>query len=151
MYYDVFKFNQKRNEFKFDEELETDMRTEEINEFFEAKTLAEMLDAYVDTNYVWFGTKMKAVKSGIVIGKELINYMDNVFALMLDIMRNRIEQANFALDMWELIEESEKIVCEINNEKISKLDKNGKVMKQKTLRDATKEIAEMLKEYGIEE
>ena len=151
MYYDVFKFNQKRNQFKLDMELEQNMLLEEINEFFEAETLAEMLDAYIDTRYVWYGTQMKTVNNNIVIKKYFKKWIKNALKTMIDIMVDKVEILNPSINIWMLVAKSEKIVCEINNEKISKLDKNGKVMKQKNLRNATEEIAEMLKENGIEE
>ena len=151
MYYDVFKFNQKRNQFKFDMELEQNMLLEEINEFFEAETLAEMLDAYIDTRYVWYGTQMKTVNNNIVIKKYFKKWIKNALKTMIDIMVDKVEILNPSINIWMLVAKSEKIVCEINAEKISKLDKNGKVMKQKNLRNATEEIAEMLKENGIEE
>ena len=94
---------------------------------------------------------MKTVNNNIVIKKYFKKWIKNALKTMIDIMVDKVEILNPSINIWMLVAKSEKIVCEINNEKISKLDKNGKVMKQKNLRNATEEIAEMLKENGIEE
>ena len=139
----LFKFNRLRNGFKLDMELEVAMVEEEIQEFFTANTLAEQIDALVDTSYVYEGTRIKALFNGFTIDEGFTKWVENSIEYMVNVLVERVggyEQAH------EIHNRAYKIVCDINAMKISKLDENGKVMKQKDLPDATNAIAHMLVE-----
>ena len=136
--YAVRMFNKKRNGFNLDKNLELAMILEEQREGIEAETLAELVDAYTDLNYVWDGTKYKYAYNF----EPIDGTMENIVLRTLDMFQNEIwfQCEELGINNNDLIDFASKIVDEINATKISKLDKNGKVMKQKDLRNATEEI-----------
>jgi len=139
MYKEVMVFNQERNQLKWDMNLELNMIREEIKEFWDAETVAERMDAFVDTEYVWLGTQMKASYNTVAISDELMNSVRQTLGIMADILAEE-------LGMWmaECYNNARSIVCEINAMKGTKKTEGGKVEKHKGLRDATKEIALMI-------
>jgi len=139
MLIDVIEFNRKRNGFKLDVELELSMLKEEVQEFFDATTTAERLDAYIDTEYVYNGTKMKIAYNVAPVNPDLEKWIDDSLTLMYRVLKEE--------GIGDLtIANARKIVADINALKINKLDENGKVMKQEDLPNATEEIAKLLKE-----
>ncbi len=147
MLIDVIKFNRLRNGFKLDMELEVAMVEEEIQEFFTANTLAEQIDALVDTGYVYEGTRIKTLFNGFTIDEYFTKWVENSIEYMVNVL---VEQLDGTTQAHEIYNKAYEIVCDINAMKISKLDENGKVMKQKDLPDATDAIAHMLvKDYNI--
>ena len=138
---EVTEFNVKRNQLAFDMNLELKMVQEEIREFWDATTVAERLDAFVDTEYVWIGTQIKASYNTRALPDELVNGIRMTLGLMGDFLAEEL-----GMHMSSCYHEARKIVCEINATKGTDVDKDGKVMKKKDIRDATKEIAIMIEE-----
>ena len=141
---DVVEFNKRRNQLKWDLDLELKMLREEIREFWEAETIAERVDAFVDTEYVWFGTKVKASYNTIALHKDLTKSVEDSLTLMQEYLFKELNSK-----VWEVIENARKIVCKANALKGSKLDKDGKVLKDEAYKeaiDATKQIALMIEE-----
>jgi len=138
----VIEFNRVRNGFNYDESLEIEMFNEECGEFFNAITLAERIDAFIDMEYVRLGTVCKLAYNGF---ESKLPYDTTGADVALNVLRTELGK-----DFERVIEQAQRIVCECNAMKISKLDKNGKVMKQKDLRDATKEIANLLSQIEEE-
>lgn len=138
---ECIEFNKKRNKFKYDSKLEVSMFKEEVQEFFEANTLAEKIDAYIDARYVHLGTVLKLGYNGL--NTKDLPYDDSVIEIMLMTIQEDIPKRETLL---KVISKAEQIVCDCNAMKISKLDKNGKVMKQKDLPNATELIEVMLEE-----
>ena len=136
---EVTEFNVKRNQLAFDMNLELKMVQEEIREFWDAETVAERLDALVDTEYVWIGTQIKASYNTVALPDELVNSIRQTLGLMGDILAEEL-----GMHMSDCYHSARKIVCEINNMKGTDKDEDGKVKKHKELRDATKEIALMI-------
>lgn len=133
----VIDFNRTRNKFVYDEQLEINMFNEEVREFFDAETLAERVDALIDTMYVKIGTMVKRAYNGL---DDTLPYAHKeVIDLMVASVSDELGQ-----DYTRVIKEAERIVCEINALKVSELDENGKVIKQDNLRNATKEIENMI-------
>lgn len=144
-YINVYEFNKRRNGFDLDEELEFDMLKEEIQEFFDAETVADMVDAFIDVDYVFNGTKQKYVRNMKVVPAELVEIHNDFVDVALDILSEV-----FKSDLAEVLDEATDIVCRINALKVSELDEDGKVVKQKDLPNATDEIADMLlNKYGV--
>ena len=143
MILEIIEFNKKRNEFKYDEQLEIDMWTEEVREFFDATTTAERIDSILDCQYVKIGTMCKLAYSGKSMDELPYN------ASVLDLMIN-VCQRELGDNYLRVINKAEEIVCEINALKVSKLDENGKVIKQANLRNATDEIASMIAAIKVE-
>jgi len=139
MYIEVMKFNKERNQLKWDMKLELDMVREEIREFWDAETIAERLDALVDTEYVWIGTQIKSSYNTVSLPDELVNSIRQTLGLMGDVLEEEL-----GVHMSDCYHSARKIVCEINSMKGTDKDKDGKVKKHKELRDATKEIALMI-------
>ena len=134
----VIEFNRKRNGFKYDPQLECDMFNEEVNEFFDATSVAKRIDAVVDAMYVMLGTKCKLAYNGF--DAKILPYAhEEVIDMMMSVLQKELGE-----NYMRVITEAQRIVCEINAEKISTLNSDGKVMKQKSLRDATKEIASIM-------
>jgi len=138
---EVTEFNIKRNQLAFDLNLELKMVQEEIREFWDATTTAERLDALIDTEYVWIGTQVKASYNTKALPDELVNGMRQTMGLMGDYLAEEL-----GMHMSSCYYEARKIVCEINATKGTAKDADGKVMKKKDIRDATKEIAIMIEE-----
>lgn len=138
---DVIEFNRIRNGFQYIPELECDMFNEEVKEFFNATTLAERVDALIDTMYVKIGTMCKLAFNGLDPDSDMPYPHKEVIDIMVSCVSSELG-SNYA----RVIKEAERIVCEINAQKVSKLDKNGKVIKQKNLRNATDEINNMISE-----
>jgi hypothetical protein len=146
MLVEILDFNKKRNNFDLVLELEISMLKEEIQEFFDATTLAERIDAYVDTEYVFIGTKMKCAYNGYKINPDLVVWVDESLALMEEILNEMIGTGRLKN---KIMNKARKIVADINALKVSELDENGKVKKQKDLPNATEEIAQMLEDYEV--
>lgn len=135
---EVIEFNRLRNDFKYDTELEQKMFREEVKEFFDAKTTAERVDALIDTMFVKLGTMCKLSYNGF--DADDLPYPHKT---VIDMMTNVVQQ-ELGDNYLRVIKEAERIVCEINALKpITKTE--GKVKKQSNLRDATKEIDNVLK------
>jgi len=134
-------FNKTRNSFKLDMKLEVDMLKEEIQEYFNANTLAERIDAYIDTQYVYQGTKMKCAYNGFRLNPEVKEWIEN----SLDLMERDLK-VELGTKYGIIIEKATKIVCNINAFKTKDLDENGKVIKPANLVNATDEIRKVLDE-----
>jgi len=139
----VFLFNKNRNDFELKGENELKMLEEESKEFFlDAKTTAERLDALVDFEFVFSGTKMKI--------SAQFNPIDPMVALMcqeaIESMKMILMgELNLHADAFEEIHaKARKFVVQCNELKGSELDEDGKVMKPENLPNATVMIAQML-------
>lgn len=140
----VAEFNKKRNGLEFKEELEASLLAEEIKEFWDATTTAERLDALVDTEYVWEGTRIKASYNGFFIQDYTRSYVDDSISLMHSYLQDELG-SNF----YDCYGNAKKIVCNANAIKGSKLDDNGKVKKDDEYNrkvNATEQIKEMIYE-----
>lgn len=140
----VTKFNKQRNNFDLDVELEQDMIEEEIKEFWDADTVAERLDALVDTEYVWIGTKIKYSYNGCGIPENTKTFVEDSLKLMYDYLQDELGEY-----FWGCLSKANKIVCQANELKGTELDEKGKVIKTKEYKeaiDATKRIALMIEE-----
>ena len=138
MYKSVMDFNSKRNGFKYDEELEIKMFTEEVREFYDATTLAERIDAIVDCYYVKTGTQMKLAYSN---RKLELPYVDST-GLMYNILLDEVKDEQ---KLNEIILKATDIVCKTNELKGNKLV-NGKVSKDGFNIPVTKQIEDMIKD-----
>lgn len=147
MLIDIIEFNRIRNGFELDMKLEVNMLKEEIQEFFDATTLAERVDAVTDVSYVFEGTKIKCAYQGFVVDENVEKWVRDSVEMMLEVLALEVGGEG---KLAPILVKAQEIVAEINALKVSELDENGKVKKQKNLRNATEEIAEMLKEeFGL--
>ena len=140
----VTEFNKKRNKLAFDPKLEAEMIGEEIKEFWDATTTAERLDALVDTEYVWIGTRIKAGYNGFFVKTDMRNWVEDSIALMHSYLSDELGE-----HFYICYKNAEKIVCNANAIKGSMLDENGKVMKDDEYNrkiNATHQIAEMIED-----
>jgi len=145
----VRDFNKKRNGFELDYELEMNMLKEEIREFFDAEDLAEMVDAYVDVDYVFSGTKIKYSYNFTMFPEEFTIINDEFESIAYEIMLEKVGSKNTLND---IINKAKEIVANANAMKGTKLDENGKVFKDEEYKkaiDATQQIREMLKSIGL--
>jgi len=141
----VYNFNKPRNGFKWDAANEQKMLQEEIKEFADATTVAERLDALIDTMYVWEGTKMKALFNSEVLSETFRNGVESAIQMMYEIVK---QELNASYDVFpEIIRRATKIVCDANALKPYKLDEKGKVKKGADTPNATKQIEEMIRQY----
>ncbi len=142
----VYTFNQGRNQFKLDEENEMRMLSEEITEFYEAKDLAERIDAIMDVKYVWNGTKMKYNANFKCIPEITTQLTEEFLAISSAIIVQ--EMNNNESGARKIMNDSWKIVCDANAMKSTNLDENGKVIKG-NIPNATEQIRSLLKEVGL--
>ncbi len=126
-----------RNTIGFTNELK--MLREEIREFWDAKTIAERVDGFVDTEYVWLGTQVKCSYNTYSIPKKIKDGIEASLYLMSNYVIDELGD-----DYFEIIRSARDIVCSANAEKGKNLDKDGKVTKVGFTRDATAEISTMI-------
>ena len=134
---EVIEFNKARNGFKYDPQLECDMFEEEVQEFFDAKNIAERVDALLDCMFVKLGTMCKLSYNGF--DAEVLPYPHKT---VIDMMTN-VVQTELGENYLRVIKEGERIVCECNKTKLA-LKTEGKVKKTGMTRNATKEIASLI-------
>ena len=138
----VLAFNLKRNKLKLDLGLEVDMIEEEIQEFYNAKNLAEQIDAMADVRYVYEGTQLKHSYNMQVMDEDITKIVGQFHRLSVNIVSQELGDNSQYLD--KIMNHAWDVVCEINAEKGTAKDDNGKVTKHKSLRNATNEIREFL-------
>ena len=142
---DVLEFNMRRNKLGLDnrpEGLEFQMIKEEIQEFYEAKTLAERIDAMIDVRYVYEGTQLKYNYNMAPMCEKLTKVVGQFHRLSSTIVAQELGDDSQYLD--KIMDKAWDIVCEINAMKAAELDVNGKVIKQDDLPNATEKIAALL-------
>ena len=133
----VYDFNKVRNKFKYDANLEIKMYQEEVKEFFDAKSLAERVDAIVDCEYVRYGTLMKMAYNGLNAAELPYPTQEG---LMIEILIDEIG----SIELFQVImDKARKIVADANAVKGKKLI-DGKVSKEGYSVDATKQISDMI-------
>lgn len=141
----VLEFNIRRNKLELDTRvngLESQMLQEEIREFYEAKTLAERIDAMIDVRYVYEGTQLKYNYNMTPMCEKLTKVVGQFHRLSSTIVAQELGDDSQYLD--KIMDKAWDIVCEVNAMKVAELDTDGKVIKQHDLPDATERIAEML-------
>jgi len=138
----VLEFNLKRNQLKLNSSLEVNMLREEIQEFYDAETLAERIDAMVDVRYVYEGTQLKHNYHMLPMSKDITTVVGEFHRISSTIVSQELGDDAQYLD--KIMTKAWDIVCEINAMKVSELDENGKVVKQKNLPDATEHIDQLL-------
>jgi len=138
----VLEFNLKRNQLKLNISLELEMIREEIQEFYDAETLAERIDAMVDVRYVYEGTQLKHNYHMLPMSKDITTVVGEFHRISSTIVSQELGDDAQYLD--KIMTKAWDIVCEINAMKVSELDENGKVVKQKNLPDATEHIDQLL-------
>jgi len=147
----VLNFNIKRNKLALDirpkdEEgtmpLEVKMLKEEIQEFYDATTLAERIDAMIDVRYVYEGTQLKYNYNFMAMDKNITLIVGEFHRYSSTIVAQELGDDSQYLD--KIMDKAWDIVCDCNEQKVLDMDIDGKVMKQADLPDATKLIAELL-------
>lgn len=160
----ILQWNKKRNNLKYDIDLETKMLTEEANEFFVAETLVDRLDAFADFAFVAIGTAMKymAVKHkdfhNLDIDKAdfeaLSEYINTVQSQMGTMLYEEVsalktsmlyEDENGDTDLSKLLEDVLLIVISANEAKGFELNADGKVMKPEGFVKPEAQIDNLLK------
>ena len=146
----VLEFNLRRNKLELDtrpkegsnDPLEVQMLKEEIQEFYNALDLAERIDAMIDVRYVYEGSQMKYNYNFLPMDEDITKVVGQFHRLSTTMVSKELgDDAQF---FDKIMDKAWIIVCEINAMKVSELDTNGKVVKQKDLPNATNAIREML-------
>ena len=135
--------------------------TEEIKEFYKAlarQDVIEMVDAYADTLFVYYGILYKLgnlstsyAAMNIDVFKKTVD--DTIFAL--DYTRNQLETmfsilaAAYQITDKAILDKAFDIVCEANEQKGTTKDQYGKTMKGPKWVNPAESIAIMLKEEGV--
>ena len=132
-----------RDRYKYDAGLEIDMFNEEVQKFFDASNSAERVRFLLDCMYVKLGTMCKLAYNGFDADDLPYSHKTTI-----DMMTN-IVQTELGDNYMRVIKEAERIVCECNAGKGTKL-KNGKVAKDAKVRNATEEIANLLEAISTE-
>ena len=146
----VLEFNMRRNKLELDVRpfggstmpLEVAMLKEEIQEFYDAETLAERIDAMIDVRYVYEGTQLKYNYNFKPMDTDITKVVGEFHRLSTSLVAEELGDDSQYLD--KIMNKAWEIVCRINAMKVAELDANGKVIKQKDLPDATQEIRELL-------
>lgn len=143
----VLQFNLKRNKLSLDARtgpinLEKAMLKEEIQEFYEAKTLAERIDAMIDVRYVYEGMQLKYNYNMFIMDADTTKVIGQFHSISTTLIAQELGDDAQYLD--KIMDAAWDIVCRINAMKSIELDADGKVIKQADLPNATEEIAAML-------
>ena len=141
----VLAFNLRRNKLELDSRpvgLEVVMLKEEIQEFYEATTLAERIDAMIDVRYVYEGSQLKYNYNFIEMDEKLTKIVGQFHRLSTTLVAAELGDDSQYLD--KIMDKAWDIVCDCNALKVAELDSNGKVIKQEGLPNATVLISEML-------
>lgn len=141
----ILQWNKKRNDLKFNIELEAAMLSEEANEFFTADTLVDRLDAYADFVFVGVGTIYKhlATKHKYFAGIEadydqvsiLTEWMQTVREQMLELISLEILSIDPKCTykdediITNILNATLEIVMDANEKKGTERDEQGKVKK----------------------
>ena len=133
----VYDFNQSRNNFELDMDLEIRMLKEEVQEFFAAKSLAERIDAIIDVDYVWQGTKMKCLNDMTLPAASLVEFIDKFLKMAMAIV---IKELPSGITIDEAMVFAGKTVVRCNAAKGTTKDADGKINKENFGLDATAEI-----------
>ena len=145
----VLDFNLKRNKLELDTRpegndtpLEVGMLQEEIQEFYDAKDLAERIDAMIDVRYVYEGSQLKYNYNFLAMDENITKVVGQFHRLSTTIVAQELGDDSQYLD--KIMDKAWDIVCDINALKVSELDANGKVIKQEGLPNATDAIRDLL-------
>ena len=145
----VLEFNLRRNKLALDTRpdgagrpLEVAMLREEIQEFYEATTLAERIDAMIDVRYVYEGSQLKYNYNMLPMDEDLTKVVGQFHRISTTLVAKELGDDSQYLD--KIMDKAWDIVCDCNAQKVAELDANGKVIKQEGLPNATVLIAEML-------
>jgi len=146
----VLEFNLRRNKLQLDtrpkegsnDPLEVAMLKEEIQEFFEATTLAERIDAMIDVRYVYVGTQIKYNYNFLPMDEDITKVVGQFHRISTTLVAHELGDDSQYLD--KIMDKAWDIVCEVNAMKVAELDANGKVIKQKDLPNATHMIVDLL-------
>jgi hypothetical protein len=152
---DVVTWNLVRNNLHLDEQLEEDMLSEELNEFFVAETIEDHLDAYADFRYVMEGTTAKFLGSGVpdrdslawwsrvkTWGQASIDYMDGIIREHFFTTYSGMTEEIVDNVLGEVFA----VVCEANNKKPDDAT-TGKVEKGEEWEDPIFTITELVQWY----
>ena len=149
----IYEWNELRNDLKWDKNLEYIMLKEEIDEFFSAKSLTDMIDAERDTVFVLSGTFAKAFKNNKYDElEEILDKLDIINVLIKMHRKLTQEWNNIAnrSDMFipeSLLKEAMEVIIKANNQKGVKKNKDGKVEKPKDFKSPEEEIYKLIKDY----
>jgi len=138
----VLKFNLQRNQLQLNNALEMNMLKEEMQEFYEARNLAERIDAMIDVRYVYEGTQLKFNYNFLPMDEEITKIVGQFHRLSTTLVAAELGDNSQYLD--KIMDKAWDIVCDCNAQKVAELDVNGKVIKQEGLPNATVLIQEML-------
>ena len=146
----VLEFNMRRNKLELDVRpfggstmpLEVAMLKEEIQEFYDAETLAERIDAMIDVRYVYEGSQLKYNYNFLVMDENITKIVGQFHRMSTTIVAQELGDDAQYLD--KIMDKAWTIVCDVNAMKVAELDADGKVIKQKDLPNATEMIAELL-------
>lgn len=157
----IIAWNRERNNLKFDIDLETQMLTEEAQEFYQAETLVDRIDAWCDFIFVGTGTIIKylAVKSKCFADqKEMVEQVDFLSSWMEHQRMQMVELLTEEVsDIWPKMHHSEEdlldellrkcldIVIDANEKKGTTKDENGKVIKHPDFQKPEKILDALLK------
>ena len=145
----VLEFNKRRNQLALNPQLELDMLKEEIQEFYDAKTLAERIDAMIDVRYVYEGTQLKYNYHIIPMDETITKVVGQFHRLSTTMLAQELGDDSQYLD--KIMDKAWDIVCDCNAMKVSELNEKGKVIKQDGLPNATELIAALLDSMITEE
>ncbi len=149
---DVITWNLVRNNLHLDEQLEEDMLSEELNEFFVAESIEEHLDAYADFRYVMEGTTAKFLGNGVpdrdmlawwtrvkTWGQASIDYMDSV--IREHFFTTYVNMTDEIVD--NILGEVFAVICEANNKKPTD-NTDVKVVKGDAWEDPTSNLTDIV-------
>ena len=140
----ITDWNRKRNNLVLDITLEKNMLAEEFQEYYDATTLVDQLDAVADVLFVGGGT---AAKTTYNFPNTAVNFTEALDVILSDFAgRCSKEDIEIAL-VGELISEALTVVIEANQQKLVDKDADGKVKKPEGFVPPEARLEELIKSF----
>ncbi len=153
----IVAWNRERNNLEFDGNLETQMLSEEANEFYMAETFVDQVDAYCDFQFVAVGTLAKFNASKLNEASELsyvkenadfiISYMNRNSEAMYDILQTEWDIFQLYQSLDQFLNTCLEIVLNANEAKGKIKNAEGKIQKGAAYVPPESSIKELLDSY----
>ena len=158
----IIAWNRERNGLKFNIDLESQMLTEEANEFYMAEHLVDKVDAWADFVFVGVGTVAKWLAVKVKAFEDLEDYsqwmetvtdwMDyqrgTMLEMLLEDMATIFPGVRHNTSLFEdILNQALIIVVDANEQKGTEKDENGKVKKPEGFIRPETRLNVLLKKY----
>ena len=137
----IISWNKDRNQLVYNEMLEADMLREEAQEYFDATTIVDKLDAVADFLFVAVGT----VSKGTYSFESTFDFTDPLDTILSDFAGVCISEGIDISFVGELVSDGLGIVVQANQQKTAEKNAEGKIQKPEGFVPPEEALAELIK------